>query len=277
MAESTPNFIVGTVYRRRSLHETYGGQWQGGISTPSRFPLIFLFTGESGHRYGYADGYQPDGIFWYTGEGQKGDMQLKAGNLAIFNHQKDGKELHLFAAGERSMVRYLGSAAYLGYHNGSAPDIDGNPRRTIVFELAIDGDAEGEPLKIVSQRAEDKQFWSEPLTALRQRALRAPACGSTLTERRTIVRQRSTAVKIYVLRRAEGVCEGCNQPAPFKRPDGRAYLEPHHIRRLADSGPDHPRWVAALCPNCHRRVHHGADGAIFNQVLASKIAALEPD
>jgi hypothetical protein len=37
-------------------------------------------------------------------------------------------------------------------------------------------------------------------------------------------------------------------------------LEPHHIRRLADGGPDHPRWVAALCPTCHRRVHHGVDG-----------------
>jgi len=259
-----------------ALHEAYGGQWQGGISTPARFPLILLFTGESGHQYGYTDGYQPDGIFWYTGEGQQGDMHWKAGNLAILNHQKDGKELHLFATADRSMVHYLGNATYLGHHNESAPDRDGNPRRTIVFELAIDGGAEGESLKVVSQRGEDKQFWSEPLTVLRQRALRAPAFSSTPAERKMIVRQRSAAVKIYVLRRAEGICEGCNQPAPFKRPDGRAYLEPHHIRRLADSGPDHPRWVAALCPNCHRRVHHGADGTIFNQVLTSKIGALEP-
>src|ERR1700746_1774493 len=24
-------------------------------------------------------------------------------------------------------------------------------------------------------------------------------------------------------------------------------------RRLSDGGPDHPRWVVAVCPNCHRR------------------------
>jgi 5-methylcytosine-specific restriction enzyme A len=276
VAEFPPNFIIGQVYRRRELHDTYGGQGQGGISTPVRFPLIFLFTGESGHQYGYTDGYQPDGTFWYTGEGQRGDMQLKAGNLAIFKHQRNGKELHLFATAERSMVRYLGSAMYLGHHSESAPDRDGAPRRTIVFELAIDGGAEGKPLKIVSQRGEDNQFWSEPLNILRQRALQAPIFGSTPAERRTIVYQRSTAVRVYALRRAGGICEGCNQPAPFKRPDGRAYLEPHHIRRLADAGPDHPRWVAALCPNCHRRVHYGADGTTFNELLASRIAALEP-
>lgn len=46
---------------------------------------------------------------------------------------------------------------------------------------------------------------------------------------------------------------------------------PHHIRRLADEGPDHPMWVAALCPNCHRRVHHGEDGTTFNEQIAQKV------
>jgi 5-methylcytosine-specific restriction protein A len=57
--------------------------------------------------------------------------------------------------------------------------------------------------------------------------------------------------------------------------DGKPYLEPHHIRRLADEGPDHPAWVAALCPNCHRRIHHGADGTEFNEEVAQSIRAIE--
>jgi 5-methylcytosine-specific restriction protein A len=89
--------------------------------------------------------------------------------------------------------------------------------------------------------------------------------------------RRSEAVKVYVLRRAAGVCEACREPAPFTTVKGQPYLEPHHIRRLADGGPDHPRWVAAICPNCHRRIHHGQDGQEVNDALAHRIGELEQD
>ena len=80
----------------------------------------------------------------------------------------------------------------------------------------------------------------------------------------------------YVLRRADGTCEGCGDPAPFnKRATGRPYLEPHHIRRRADAGPDHPRWIIALCPNCHRRVHYGENGTDYNEKLADRAGVLE--
>jgi hypothetical protein len=40
-------FEVGRVYNRRlEIHQPYGGQRQGGISTPRDWPFIFLFTGE---------------------------------------------------------------------------------------------------------------------------------------------------------------------------------------------------------------------------------------
>jgi 5-methylcytosine-specific restriction protein A len=91
------NWTVGKTYnRRRDLHDKYGGQRQGGISTPSAHPLIFLFTGESGAQYGYRDGPRPDGTCWYTGEGQVGDMEMVRGNRAIRDHVTDGKQLHLF-------------------------------------------------------------------------------------------------------------------------------------------------------------------------------------
>jgi 5-methylcytosine-specific restriction enzyme A len=74
-------FEVGEVYNRRAdIHKPYGGQWQGDISTPSRWPLIFLFTGESGEQYGYEDGWDENGIFLYTGEGQVGKMDFVQGN-----------------------------------------------------------------------------------------------------------------------------------------------------------------------------------------------------
>jgi hypothetical protein len=44
-------------------------------------------------------------------------------------------------------------------------------------------------------------------------------------------RVRSQAIRLYVLRRANGTCEWCQSHAPFMRPDGSPYLEPHHVTR----------------------------------------------
>jgi len=79
------------------------------------------------------------------------------------------------------------------------------------------------------------------------------------------------------LARANGNCEGCALPAPFFRSDGTPYLEPHHLRRVSDGGPDHPAHVIALCPNCHRRVHAGADGHTYNATLIAAMPTIEPE
>jgi 5-methylcytosine-specific restriction protein A len=88
-------------------------------------------------------------------------------------------------------------------------------------------------------------------------------------------RLRSRAVHLYVLRRADGYCEGCECEAPFERAKGDPYLEPHHTTRLADEGADDPREVIALCPNCHSRVHHSQDRVAFNQALIRKLRKIE--
>jgi 5-methylcytosine-specific restriction protein A len=88
-------------------------------------------------------------------------------------------------------------------------------------------------------------------------------------------RERSAAVRTYVLARAKGVCECCDREAPFKLHDGSPYLEPHHTKRLADGGPDNPRWVGAICPNCHREVHHGENGKALNDRLQARLGQLE--
>ncbi len=69
---------------------------------------------------------------------------------------------------------------------------------------------------------------------------------------------RNPNVVAAVLRRAGGVCEKCQRPAPFvRRSDQAPYLEVHHIIRLADRGDDTLENAKALCPNCHRQAHFG--------------------
>ena len=70
--------------------------------------------------------------------------------------------------------------------------------------------------------------------------------------------RRNADVIVAVLNRANGVCEKCEQPAPFiRRSDRTPYLEVHHRTPLADGGEDTVENAIALCPNCHREAHYG--------------------
>lgn len=69
---------------------------------------------------------------------------------------------------------------------------------------------------------------------------------------------RNPDVVAETLARANGLCEFCNAPAPFRRKkDNTPYLEVHHKVRLADGGEDTVSNAVALCPNCHREAHYG--------------------
>jgi len=88
---------------------------------------------------------------------------------------------------------------------------------------------------------------------------------------------RSTEVRRYVMKRADGVCEGCAEPAPFTSKTGEPYLHAHHVHELSDGGSDMRSTVIALCPNCHYRVHHGEDGDEYNLELQQKLETIEGD
>jgi len=143
---SEPLFIPGQVYRRTELHKRYGGQRQGGISTPQHHKIILLITGDSGCQHGYEDGWGKDGFYRYTGEGQHGDMQFIHGNRAIRDHVDEGKSLHLFdqQKDDKRFLRYLGEMECLDFEYKDATDTAGKLRKAIVFKLRPVGvDAQG--------------------------------------------------------------------------------------------------------------------------------------
>lgn len=266
----------GKTYFRKNLVALFGGQLQAGIWTPKEFDAIFIFSGESGKPYGYHDGWVDSGVFRYTGEGQVGDMTFTNGNRAIRDHRQDAKDLMLFTdLGKGKGVRYEGLFDCASWDEESALDKKINQRKVIVFNLV--------PVSTAALAADDASTahpGSEPLVIdeLRKRAYAAGASGAGVvrsSEASQSWYQRSEAVKRYVLARAAGTCEACLLPAPFTKKDGSPYLEPHHTRRLADEGPDHPAWVGAICPNCHRRIHSGGDGESWNESLQVRLSVLE--
>ncbi|WP_436606583.1 HNH endonuclease [Sorangium sp. So ce1036] len=95
---------------------------------------------------------------------------------------------------------------------------------------------------------------------------------STLGARTLYVR--SPIVKAWVLKEARGRCELCQQEAPFVGDDGEPYLELHHVLPLADGGADTVENAVALCPNCHRRLHHAEDRSERREHLYRQVSRL---
>ncbi|WP_156393057.1 HNH endonuclease signature motif containing protein [Rhizobium sp. Root1220] len=86
---------------------------------------------------------------------------------------------------------------------------------------------------------------------------------------------RDPNVIAWVLVMAAGVCEACDELAPFVRDDGEPYLEVHHVRPLAEGGPDSADNTIAVCPTCHRRLHYGSDKEPLRGGILKKIARLK--
>jgi 5-methylcytosine-specific restriction enzyme A len=267
-------FEVGKTYnRRRDIHAKFRGQQQGGICTPQNYPVVFAFTGASGREHGYSDNWAPDGVYRYFGEGQSGDMTWKGGNIAIRDHVSAGEDLLVFQTLGDGNVRFLGEFVCAGYDLEQAPDGTGAMRECIVFNLVPATDVNGDAASPVQLTG------SVDLKLLRQRALDAvptPGQANRATAKRNVY-ERSREIRTYVLARANGHCEACSRAAPFIALSGTPYLEPHHIRRLGDGGPDDPRFMAAVCPNCHRQIHHGLDGRTVNKHLQAIVTRREAE
>ena len=278
---------VGKIYNRRiDIHGLYKGQQYGGIATPASHPYVFIFTGDAGGEYGYIDGFDANGIFRYTGEGQEGHMRMTKGNLAIRDHQKNKKEILLFESVSSGYVRFVGFCNYISDHTEERPDKNGELRDAIVFYLDIisNGDAninqkvthnivEAPKASYITKQI-IKPSKGMSLQQLRDIALSETPTQAITKEKIQSIKYRSDAIRLYAKKRADGKCEGCNELAPFETKSG-PYLEVHHLIRLADGGPDKPENVIALCPTCHRRAHYSINHLEFNDELIIKVSRTE--
>lgn len=105
----------------------------------------------------------------------------------------------------------------------------------------------------------------------RPQSIQAPPESVLLNERAFL---RNARVKAWVLQESNGICEGCNLPAPFRLPNGQPFLEVHHMKPLCDGGTDCVENAVALCPNCHRRCHYSEEKDTFINKLYSSIGRL---
>jgi 5-methylcytosine-specific restriction protein A len=88
---------------------------------------------------------------------------------------------------------------------------------------------------------------------------------------------RDARVASYVLRESGGNCECCSSTAPFLKSNGVPYLEVHHVKTLSAGGTDFITNTVAVCPNCHRELHYGANKNNLKSKLYSNVERLIPE
>ena len=84
-----------------------------------------------------------------------------------------------------------------------------------------------------------------------------------LPERRTTTittYERNQTVTELAKLMAKGKCRLCKKKGPFQdQVLNLPFLETHHVKWLSEGGRDSIDNIVALCPNCHRKMHHVAD------------------
>lgn len=196
---------------------------------------------------------------YYTGMGLKGDQSLEfMQNKTLAQSDENGVDIHFFEVFDEKVYTYQGQVEL-----SSSPfqeqqdDEDGNSRSVWVFPLK----RKDSSIPIVSKENLDRTLERKvrksknlSLDELRKRADKSRTIpGSRVAT--TTVYQRDPNVVSYILKRADGICELCEKPAPFKKGNGDPYLEVHHIQQLSKGGEDTIENTVALCPNCHRKMH----------------------
>jgi 5-methylcytosine-specific restriction protein A len=195
----------------------------------------------------------------YTGMGSKGDQSLEfAQNKTLAQSNENGVNVHFFEVFTDKVYTYQGQVTLSDNPLQEVQDDeDGNPRDVCIFPLKRkDGSTPVIPKFSLDKTFERKVKKASALSLeeLKSRASKSQSKpGSRVAT--TTTYQRNANVVNYTLKRADGVCELCEQTAPFKKKNGKPYLEVHHVVQLANGGEDTIENAVALCPNCHRKMH----------------------
>ena len=263
------NLLPGDNLNNDQLCQIFGCSPQGGMRRSHRTNTLVLVSNHVDSIY--SDRWVDD-IFHYTGMGTQGDQSLTfQQNKTLTESNNNGVRVHLFEVFEDRVYTYFGlmKLADSPYFE-TQPDANKELRQACVFPLKPSSAF----LPGIKKANYDKAYTTKERKALRltdeEIETRAKTANNMPGARKVISKQyqRDPWVAEYAKRLANGVCQLCEVPAPFKNAKGKPYLETHHIVWLANGGEDTPENTVALCPNCHRKMHIVADRADIKFLLA---------
>lgn len=255
------SFKVGDIVKSSQIHDEFLCSTQSGMNYSSKTKTLVLFSHHEGGLYG--DRWDED-ILHYTGMGQLGDMEMRGANLRLKDAEKDGTEIHLFEVFKKTEYTYRGVFVLCDKpYQEKQLDRDGNLRKVWMFPIKSKQPDIGIPLQTFKDNNDDKDknvkkkklSGKELVTKAKEIKNKDPSRRYV----RSLEYERDPIIAAAAKYLAKGVCLLCNNPAPFKDKDGQPYLECHHIVWLSEGGADELKNTAALCPNCHKKMHVVAD------------------
>ncbi len=246
----------GTLLDNTELSDTFKCGTQGGMRRSKATNTLAII---SDHFKLYDDRW--DGkILHYTGMGRIGDQSLDFMQNKTLNESKtNGVEVHLLEVFIPKVYTYMGKVNLIDRpYQDKQLDDENNMRNVWVFPVELETDIEYHPKKESfepSQMQKEREVKKLSIDDLRKIVEnKSPESSKRIVE--TTEYERDPHVVEYALRKANGICQLCNNQAPFIRKDGTPFLEVHHILFLSEGGPDTIENTVALCPNCHRKMHH---------------------
>lgn len=252
---SNDTLIIGHKYTNQQLYETYGCGNSGGMRRAKKTNSLIIISSHVASIY--EDRWDGD-VLLYTGMGLNGDQSLDSNQNKTLNESPvNGVQVYLFEQFKVNEYIYLGPVELTSSpYTEEQQDKNGQLRTVYIFPLKLkEGKRHIDQDTFQTwQKNTQKQAKKLSIDELKNRASKSNPQSS---EYQTTVKQyvRNEYVVEYAKRLANGVCQLCDQPAPFRDQKGMPYLETHHIVWLARGGEDTISNTVALCPNCHKRIH----------------------
>jgi 5-methylcytosine-specific restriction protein A len=230
---------------------------QGGMRRSRRTNTLVIV---SDHTRGIYEDRWIDDILHYTGMGLAGDQRIDgAQNKTLAESQTNGVEVHLFEVFEAGNYIFRGQVELANEpYEENQPDINGNLRKVWIFPLKLINGRKSTPLpeSIIQKKQEKKEKEARRLSdAELKKRLKYVKKQAGKREVSSATYERNVYVAEFAKRRANGICQLCDETAPFNDKNGKPFLESHHIVWLSDGGEDTIENSTALCPNCHRKMH----------------------
>lgn len=245
----------GTTLKNDEITEIFKCSPQGGMRRSHQTNTLIIITNHVESLY--EDKWIGD-VLHYTGMGRTGDQLLNTQNKTLAESNSNGITVHLFEVFKDKEYLYQGIVQLVEnpYQNKQL-DVNGNERSVWIFPVQLTDPKAIVDMKIIieTSKKNERKIKKKSLDELLQNAKASSQKNVGFRNTNTKYWIRSASIVELAKKLANGICQLCNEPAPFKDQYGEPYLETHHIEWLANGGADTPENTVALCPNCHKKMH----------------------
>lgn len=259
----------GTILDNNGLRDYFLCSPQGGMRRSKKTNTLIIVSNHVESIY--EDRWIGDELH-YTGMGQVGDQGLINQNRTLAKSNSNGVSVHLFEVFVDKEYIYQGPVTLVGDpYQKIQLDANKQDRLVWIFPVKLSDSNTAISVETIERTSQKKQRKYKK-KSIEQLTADAHATAQTQVSYRNTKTKyfiRSVAIAELAKRLANGICQLCEQPAPFKDQNGEPYLETHHIEWLAHGGPDTIENTVALCPNCHKKMHVVNAEADREKLLAS--------